>query len=194
MSDHRPEEVAIELVNTVAWRGDPARTEDRIADWPALTAWVTRVGLLSRAETVAMAEAADLAPAEAERAVADVRDLRETVYGVLLAVAGSTPPAAPDLDALDLAVVDALRHASLRSAAPPSWELTPTRPRDLARICALAVLALLQELDGSRLKRCEDGDCRFFFVDHSRSHSRRWCSSADCGNRERVRRHYARQR
>ncbi|MBV8733872.1 MAG: CGNR zinc finger domain-containing protein [Solirubrobacterales bacterium] len=32
------------------------------------------------------------------------------------------------------------------------------------------------------------------FLDSTRNHSRRWCSSGDCGNRARARRHYARSR
>ncbi|MFJ9034356.1 CGNR zinc finger domain-containing protein [Streptomyces sp. NPDC102274] len=31
-------------------------------------------------------------------------------------------------------------------------------------------------------------------LDRSRSGTRRWCSSGDCGNRDRVRRHYSRTR
>ncbi|MBA3718950.1 MAG: CGNR zinc finger domain-containing protein [Nocardioidaceae bacterium] len=40
--------------------------------------------------------------------------------------------------------------------------------------------------------RCGDREYGWVFVDISRGHRRRWCSSADLGNRESVRRHAAR--
>jgi predicted RNA-binding Zn ribbon-like protein len=45
-----------------------------------------------------------------------------------------------------------------------------------------------------RLRRCDDDGCGWLFLDTTRNHSRRWCSSGDCGNRDRARRHYARNR
>jgi predicted RNA-binding Zn ribbon-like protein len=42
--------------------------------------------------------------------------------------------------------------------------------------------------------RCEDRYCGFVFLDTSRQRNRRWCSSAGCGNRNRVRGHYERSR
>lgn len=40
---------------------------------------------------------------------------------------------------------------------------------------------------GSRLKRCENPDCRWIYVDRSRSQNRRWCEMGSCGNRNKVR-------
>ncbi len=42
------------------------------------------------------------------------------------------------------------------------------------------------------LRRYDDPLCSWVFLDTSRGYRRRWCSSADCGNRARVRRHAAR--
>jgi predicted RNA-binding Zn ribbon-like protein len=44
-------------------------------------------------------------------------------------------------------------------------------------------------LDGSwpRLKACAADNCQWAFYDHSRNHSRVWCSMDVCGNREKVR-------
>ncbi|MGO4300955.1 CGNR zinc finger domain-containing protein [Leifsonia sp. RAF41] len=40
---------------------------------------------------------------------------------------------------------------------------------------------------------CANPDCSKFLIDHSRPNSARWCSMAECGNRMKARRHYARQ-
>jgi len=62
----------------------------------------------------------------------------------------------------------------------------------------------LRELAGSfgsilrrapdRLKLCENPECRRAFFDRTRSRTRRWCDSASCGNRDRVRRYRERAR
>ena len=49
-----------------------------------------------------------------------------------------------------------------------------------------------RELPG-RLRPCANPDCSKFLIDHSRPNSARWCSMAECGNRMKARRHYARR-
>lgn len=46
----------------------------------------------------------------------------------------------------------------------------------------------------TRLKVCADPRCRLAFYDRSRNRSRAWCTSGECGNRNRVARFRARQR
>ena len=48
------------------------------------------------------------------------------------------------------------------------------------------------ELPG-RLRPCENDECTKFLIDHSKPNTARWCSMAECGNRMKARRHYARQ-
>jgi len=45
---------------------------------------------------------------------------------------------------------------------------------------------LLCEAARQNLKRCSNPDCRILFYDDSRTHRRRWCSMALCGNRHKV--------
>jgi predicted RNA-binding Zn ribbon-like protein len=61
-------------------------------------------------------------------------------------------------------------------------------------VLALHALDLVQTMPLDRLRRCDDDGCGWLFLDSTRNHSRRWCSSGDCGNRDRARRHYARRR
>jgi len=50
----------------------------------------------------------------------------------------------------------------------------------------LPLLALVT--DGVVLHACANPACRLVFQDGSRNHGRRWCDTAGCGNRARVRR------
>ena len=45
---------------------------------------------------------------------------------------------------------------------------------------------LLAERATDNLKQCSNPDCRILFYDDSRTHRRRWCSMALCGNRSKV--------
>jgi predicted RNA-binding Zn ribbon-like protein len=94
---------------------------------------------------------------------------------------------------LHRAFADAITASSL-AGTPARWTLDARRPLDLARILALHALDLLQTMPAERLRRCDDDGCGWLFLDTTRNHSRRWCSSGDCGNRDRARRHYARKR
>ena len=51
---------------------------------------------------------------------------------------------------------------------------------------AEAVAHLLVEGDFARVKQCEHPDCILWFHDRTKSHRRRWCSMALCGNRHKA--------
>jgi predicted RNA-binding Zn ribbon-like protein len=113
---------------------------------------------------------------------------RETAYAVLHPLAVGDEPAAKDLAVLRELVEDAVRKASLVSSRPLTW-----RADTVADQMRLAVWRLFEDEDLNRLRQCDDDDCGWLFLDRSKNGSRRWCSSADCGNRARARRHYQRR-
>ncbi|MGA8034699.1 MAG: ABATE domain-containing protein [Candidatus Acidiferrales bacterium] len=51
---------------------------------------------------------------------------------------------------------------------------------------AEAAADLLANADFRFVKRCKDETCVLWFSDNTRSHHRRWCSMALCGNRHKV--------
>ncbi len=172
--EYRPELVgghlALDLVNTVAWRLDDRRRIDRIADPVNLRRWLTAVGL-----------------DPAGQDLAELVHCRETAYAVLHPLTIGDEPRAADLAVLRELVEDAVRNATLVSARPLTW-----RAGTVAGQVRLAVWRLFEDEDLDRLRQCGDNDCGWLFLDRSRNGSRRWCSSADCGNRARARRHYQR--
>ena len=65
--------------------------------------------------------------------------------------------------------------------------------------CALAELAepLVRAVGGDEAPKariCANDTCRWVFFDNSRTHQRRWCEMASCGNRAKAARHRARAR
>ncbi|MCX4526100.1 MULTISPECIES: ABATE domain-containing protein [unclassified Streptomyces] len=59
----------------------------------------------------------------------------------------------------------------------------------LAAVARDAVELLTDPGDRALLRACEGDGCARVYLDTSRGHRRRWCSSELCGNRERVARH-----
>jgi predicted RNA-binding Zn ribbon-like protein len=51
---------------------------------------------------------------------------------------------------------------------------------------ARSAAELLVQGARARIRRCANPACRLFFCDDSRTHRRRWCSMAVCGNRHKV--------
>ncbi len=51
---------------------------------------------------------------------------------------------------------------------------------------ARSAAELVAEGTGARLRLCSNPHCGLFFYDKSRTHRRRWCSMAVCGNRSKV--------
>jgi predicted RNA-binding Zn ribbon-like protein len=58
-------------------------------------------------------------------------------------------------------------------------------PADLLVPIAEAMAELL-ETDYDLVRTCENPDCTLWFYDRTKSHRRRWCSMAICGNRMKV--------
>ncbi|MEU8464867.1 ABATE domain-containing protein [Streptomyces sp. NPDC029003] len=67
-------------------------------------------------------------------------------------------------------------------------------PGLLAAVARDAVELLTDPGDLALLRACEGDGCARVYLDTSRGHRRRWCSSEQCGNRERVARHRRRVR
>ncbi|MCE7010873.1 CGNR zinc finger domain-containing protein [Kibdelosporangium philippinense] len=166
--------VALDLVNTVSWRLDQARTFDRLTAPDFLPLWLTRTELGSFASSSTLVE--------------PLRELRETLYRLLTAPA----PA-------DVAQFSAwLSAAHSLAVAPPSlplrWTVPVDRVEDVIPSLTLTADELLRSPDAALVRQCSGPGCGWLFLDRTRNHSRQWCSSQDCGNRERARRHYQRSK
>lgn len=65
-------------------------------------------------------------------------------------------------------------------------------PETLLAPIALSAAALLTSENASRVRECANHACGWLFLDHSKNRTRKWCDMADCGNKMKARRHYAR--
>jgi predicted RNA-binding Zn ribbon-like protein len=181
---------AVDLVNTVDWRLDTERRSERLSSFGDVLAWGAEMGLLADDELGSLHEMARRHPRASADEWRDVLRLREHAYQALI-----------DTDVTAAAAIAAtyqewIGQARLTYDTDGSWswkepQLTLRTPRH--RI-ARAVVELLTDPMVARLHQCEDDACGWVFLDTSPRGNRRWCVSADCGNRNRVRRHYERRR
>ncbi|MFI5914480.1 CGNR zinc finger domain-containing protein [Dactylosporangium sp. NPDC051541] len=168
--------LALDLANTMAWRLDPARSVDRLGSAALLADWFrTATGLSLPADDHVLDRVRRLRGAT-------IRLVDAHLDGVA-ADAGSSP-----------LVHAAWRSALARATPGERLPLTETPAAAIEDHLALAVAELLHRPDPGPLRRCDGDGCGWLFLDTTRNHSRRWCDSADCGNRARVRAYTGRRR
>lgn len=184
--------LALDFVNTVEWRGDPAAHGERLTSYGELAHWAGHAGAAPQAAVPALLAEAARRPAEAAAIVEEATRLREATARLL------ARPDAPRPEDL------ALLNVRLAAAGPPQvaahgaglgWSDPPGDPL-AAPLAAVARDAadLLTSPRRARVRVCADPRCAWMFLDADRGPGRRWCSMADCGNRAKARRHYRRRK
>lgn len=182
--------VCLDFANTLDWRTS-ADPQELIPDYAALLSWSERRGTLPTSSIEAL-RVRSLSNADAARAmVIDAHGLRADICAIADRLRAGMParldrinaalsalPAQPALVVQDkFYVLDLPGHDLQEPLWPILWSLT----------------ALLASNDAGRIGCCSAAGCGWFFVDESPNHSRLWCSSEVCGNRERARRAYAKR-
>jgi predicted RNA-binding Zn ribbon-like protein len=188
--------LCLDFANTVDWRRR-AEPEELLSDYFGLVGWNVRAGTLPPGEARRLAAAARKHPRVAAAAFAKALVLREAFYRAALAHAhGETPPEL-DLAQVVRSYAEAVEKARLSDDATSyEWSFDESAG-ELDRPwwpVAVSAVELLTSPELARVRECEGRGCGWLFLDESRSRTRRWCSAAGCGNRERVRRYYERAR
>lgn len=180
---------AVDLLNTVDWRLDPERRSDQLATFGDFLAWCGEVGLATVGEIDQLRKEAQRHPRIRADEQRRVLGLREHLYGLLINAEASAA------DVIAAEYREAIGHAQLvQREADGAWvwaepDLSLATPRHRL---SMTVVDLLSSPEVSRARQCQDDACGWLFLDTSPRRNRRWCVAAECGNRNRVRRHYQR--
>lgn len=187
---------ALDFANTLAWR-PTGRPVDALHSYADLVAWCVYADLLSPDEADRLLRRANSKPQDAAASLTHARSLREAIYQVALAIAHGQQAAGEDLAMINAYRAAGLLHVDLVQAADGFALQTPAQDDGLARplwLLAEAMTLLLLSADWRRVRECPGDGCGWFFLDQTKNGNRRWCDSADCGNRARVRAYAQRRR
>ncbi len=178
----------LDFLNSVATLADVP--VDWIDDGEGLVAWLDQARLVPRADQERIRARAS--PGELDTVADQARDLREWYRSLVQKYKGKPLTAAVlgKLGPLNqlLERDDTFRKVVAREEAE-SFHLSLTSlrrwpsPESLLQPIAEALATLLTQEDFTRVKACEGAACTLLFVDHTRGHTRRWCSMEICGNR-----------
>ncbi len=172
---------ALDFVNTSFAGGD------LLSDFAAYIEWLHAAALLTTGEA---RDAAKLAgTAEARSAFRALTELRAAIRRAVGAVSKERLPAKADLRTINAHLVEPPVHREIVSSGgklTSTNRLTSTKPERLLYFVAAATQELLTQKDVTAIRQCAGDACTHLFYDASKNRSRRWCSMAGCGNREKV--------
>jgi predicted RNA-binding Zn ribbon-like protein len=181
--------LALDFINTVASRLDPAKLKDHFQRTEDICRWANQAHLPDRA-------AIKSGPPLSRAALLRIRAIREQLFAVFSAIANDEPISN---DAL-LRVGNALHQCRAKQSlsvqrAEVRWTWRPgAGSSDLLLYPILtAATDLLTSASRGLVRQCADEGCGWLFLDRSNARKRRWCSMADCGNRNKAREHYRRK-
>lgn len=179
--------LALDLLNTRAF---PDGVEvEWLADGGDLVAWLKAAGLDGPRATAR----------EWDRIAGQVRQLREAFRAFVDRHAGRPlkPSAAAELTTVNDLLASDSTYRQLTPGDPVAWR-THRRPSTPANAVLLpladAIGDLVATADFALVRHCESSACTLAFLDRTKSHARRWCSMAACGNRAKAAAHRARNR
>ncbi len=172
---------ALDFVNTAFAGGDA------LPDFAAFVDWLEAAGLLTADE--ARATLTRAAQANPERLISSLHLLRSAMRRTVEAYVSGRGPAPEDIALInvhlqqvpvrdELVVLDG-SFASVR-------RVTTDAPDALIFFVAQAARELFTSKDARAIRRCANEACTHYFYDASKNGTRRWCSMAGCGNREKV--------
>jgi len=172
---------------------------DWIGDGEGLLAWLDQAQLVPRADLERIRATA--LPGQLNTVAAQARELREWYRSFVRKHKGTQLTAAvlEELEPLnDLLARDEMygkvvaredgEGLGLALKSLRRWHSPESLLQPLGEILAM----LLTREDFAYIKACEGPACTLLFADHTRGHTRRWCSMEICGNRAKQAAHRSR--
>lgn len=179
--------------------------DDRHSDHPRelltsygrLLEWGEDAGVITAQTAQRLDHLASKAPGKARTTLHASIQLRNTIYDIFSAVAHRRVIPGPALAILNSAVRHAAQHSRLvRAHRQFAWEWIEPE-RNLDSVLWPVIRAAVQLLQGEEIRyvrQCASETCSWLFVDTTKNHRRRWCDMKSCGNRDKARRFYQRQK
>ena len=187
--------LALDFANTLDYRYDPDHLVDLLPSYERFLVFCRQSKLIKTAEMRKLMHG--LSESESQRVLKEIIDLREALYSLILSAVHGRRPEEPHLRALNRFLSEARLVDQIvwrgRGFVRDFGDVTG-RPGGPLRQVAEAAVVLITSPDIGNVRECSEKTCRWFFLDRSKNHSRRWCDMQLCGNRSKAKRFYARTR
>lgn len=181
--------LALDLINTVEMRFDPSRRKDELADFEALLDWSQRFGIITANESSTLRHDTQEDPVEAQVELVRTAAARDDFYSMLFEGKSTAARRIADLYREAVAGCELRPSGDAWGWVDSSVTLATPRHRMVRQM-----VGFLQRDDLDHLDQCEDARCGRVYLDHSPRRNRRWCVSSECGDRNRSRAYYQRQK
>jgi predicted RNA-binding Zn ribbon-like protein len=177
--------LALDFANIPSFPGAPARG----LSWEELIVFLQASRIISAERGSALLDLSGSDPDAAQTLLSRSMDLRDSLrklFGAMVRKAEMAPEWTEPINRI-LRVTEG--HDELVLAGG-SWKME-FMARESGLDWLLAAIArsaaeIIVEGGQARVRICANPGCGLFFSDHSRTHRRRWCSMAICGNRNKV--------
>ena len=187
--------VCLDFANTLTASGD-----DHLNSYADVVAFAAQSGLLESEDAAWLKAEGRRDKATAEGILVRAKRLRQSISGIFSAVAEGKPASERDLFHLNFELSADLTHARVLPAGGQSearyrWGFEGRNlDAPLWPISRSAADLLTSDTDLHKVRQCGGSECNWLFLDTSKNRTRQWCSMQSCGNREKAKRHYQRQR
>jgi len=186
--------LCLDFINTIS--GSRAHPRERLGSWEDLISWGYQAGVLTERQHQRLKHIAELDPDRTASAGAEAVSFRETLFRIFSAVAVGKTVDSDDLGVRNDMVARSMAHHRVEPKDGGgfvwTWDDDPDALDRVLWPVVRSAAELLISAELTRVRLCASETCDWVFLDKSRNHSRRWCDMADCGNRAKARRYYAR--
>lgn len=195
--DERPDfELSLDFADTIDWRNGRLGKipKDSLTGYDKLVEWSVEHRLVKGEEAkrlIRLAKDSGKDKSTFKRAI----DLREAIYRIFSATAHRRRPESRDLQILNGFVSESLAKSRIVRAGDGfqwSWRGVEESPDMILWPIARSAADLLTSERLENVGECanEEEGCGWLFLDCSKRHNQKWCSTSGCGNRAKVRRFY----
>lgn len=185
----------LDFVNTLDDR-HTRQPKELVNSYRDLVAFTEDVGWADPSHADRLLQRCHREPERAETTLQRAKILREAIHDVFWEMLNHRPAPAEALAKLNAEVRTAALHLRLVPVrAGFEWQFGDLDdPESPLWLIARSAADLLASAQVPFVRACSSKSCEWFFLDTSKNHRRRWCDMKRCGNREKVRRFYARQK
>ena len=190
-------ELCLDFINTLDNRPTPKRRQELLRLFRDFADWALQAKAINPEQHDQLVHAAGMDIQAATNMLALAIQLRECLYRIFSDVMRRRHPSGEDLRTLNFFVSEAFSHVQLRPVKTGfqlDWEECGVRLESILWRIARSASDLLTSPDLRYVRECSDSTCRWFFVDRSKNHSRRWCDMKVCGNRMKAKKFYRSRR